>query len=335
MKTALSIILTAALALAAAAQDDDYPSLPHSLYRSGQRVLDAFAPVSARTRDSIVELDVDEDTVALGTVVDTNGLVLTKASELRAGKLTCWLPNGDEVPAQLLASDDSEDVALVRVKAAGLKPIRWATNQLTEGQWAITPGLADTPQAVGIISTLTHRVRPQRAFIGVTWNRQTSVPIVSSVQPGFGAEKAGVMAGDVILAVDGTAVTNWQEVAEILQGFRDGQTVHIRFQREKKEFDAAIKLKAPGPGQLGINAFESERESRFSGDVSLRSQGFEQAIQHDTVLEPWQCGGPLVNLNGEAIGLNIARANRVATYALPADLARKVLARLKADADKP
>ena len=36
------------------------------------------------------------------------------------------------------------------------------------------------------------------------------------------------------------------------------------------------------------------------------------------MLQPWLCGGPLVNLDGEAIGLNIARAGRVTTYALPA-----------------
>jgi S1-C subfamily serine protease len=38
----------------------------------------------------------------------------------------------------------------------------------------------------------------------------------------------------------------------------------------------------------------------------------------------------LVNLDGKAIGLNIARASRVATYALPAAMVEQVLAKLKA-----
>ena len=71
---------------------------------------------------------------------------------------------------------------------------------------------------------------------------------------------------------------------------------------------------------------------KFSDDVSLRSGGFDEVIEHDTVLEPRQCGGPLVNLDGRAIGLNIARASRVATYALPASLARQILAKLKSKA---
>ena len=64
---------------------------------------------------------------------------------------------------------------------------------------------------------------------------------------------------------------------------------------------------------------------RLAGEVSRRSQGFELAIEHDTVLQPWLCGGPLVNLNGEAIGLNIARAGRVTTYALSAKLVQGIL----------
>src|SRR5580700_11201556 len=131
MKTALLFVLSiAALAQPVLAQDEeDFPSLPRNRYRSGQQVLDAFGPVSTQTRNSIVEIDVNEDTVALGAVVDAGGLVLTKASEIKKGKLTCWLATGKEVDAQLLAFDDDNDVALLRVvKANGLKPIQWATN---------------------------------------------------------------------------------------------------------------------------------------------------------------------------------------------------------------
>ena len=326
----LLVLLSAGLAQAALAQSEaEYPELPRARYHSGQDVLNAFAPISAKTSNSIVELNVKENTVALGVVVDTNGLVLTKASEIKSGKLTCWLASGKEVEAQLLAVDDDDDVALVRVKAEGLKPIQWAQSQVVEGQWAITPGLADTPQAVGIISTLPHRIRPQRAFIGVTFDLSGKRLTIDALEPGFGAEKAGLKHGDVVLKVDDRTVTNRTQVIEILQEFRQGQKVHIVYQREEQELDANIELMAPKTGQDRSDSFANEGESRMSGDVSLRSEGFEEAIEHDTVLEPWQCGGPLVNLDGKAIGLNIARASRFATYALPASLAQQILAKLK------
>jgi serine protease Do len=237
MKPALFLIfLSAGLTQAVLAQEEsDYPALPRARYRSGQQVLNAFAPISAQTRNSIVEVNVNEDTVALGAVVDASGLVLTKASELKTGKLTCWLANGKEAGAKLLAFDDEDDVALVRVAAKGLKPIQWATDQVVEGQWAITPGLADTPQAVGIISTLPHRIRPQRAYLGVVFPRDnSSTPTVFDLMPGYGAQEAGVKPGDIILAVDGATVTNRQQVMEILKEFRDGQSVQVRFKRDDR-----------------------------------------------------------------------------------------------------
>jgi len=65
--------------------------LPRTRFRSGDETLRAFASVSHMTRHSIVKLHVDGETVALGMVMDVNGLVLTKASEIKKGKLTCWL----------------------------------------------------------------------------------------------------------------------------------------------------------------------------------------------------------------------------------------------------
>src|SRR6266700_2362212 len=90
-------LASAALGLAllvqvASAQDAlSFLSLSRDQFRSGEEMLRAFAPVSAATRYSIVKFRVDGKTVALGAIVDTNGLALSKASELKKGKLTCWL----------------------------------------------------------------------------------------------------------------------------------------------------------------------------------------------------------------------------------------------------
>src|SRR5205823_2932727 len=44
---------------------------------------------------------------------------------------------------------------------------------------------------------------------------------------------------------------------------------------------------------------------------------------------PSQCGGPLVGLQGKALGLNIARAGRVVSYAVPSDVVVGLLSDLK------
>jgi serine protease Do len=310
------------------------PTLPRNRYRSGRETLRAFAPVSEATRYSIVKLYGDSGPVALGTVVDTNGLALTKASEIKHDKMKCWVAGGKEVDAELVAVDEEEDLALVRVHAEGLKPIQWATEEPWVGQWAITPGIEETPHAVGIISALSRKIRPQRAYIGVQFGGDLQTPKIEQVTPGLGADKAGLKAGDVIVAVNSTVVTNREQVVEALSEFREGQTVTLRVQREAENLEMKVQMMQPGPDQVRSGFFPQPRVGRMAGPVSDRARGFEQAIEHDTVLQPWLCGGPLVDLEGKALGLNIARAERVTTYALPAKLVQRVLEDLKAKPER-
>jgi serine protease Do len=325
----LALALGMLAQLAGAQGSQVSPTLPRNRFRSGEATLRAFAPVSEATRYSIVKFNVNGETVALGTVVDTNGLVLTKASELKKGKLTCWLATEKEVDAEVIGIDDEEDVALVRVHAPGLKPIQWAGSAVAVGQWAITPGIAETPQAVGIISALPRRIRPQRALIGIQFDYSSSKPRIEDILPGLGAEKAGLKPGDIIVAINAVVVTNREQVVEAVHEFREGQTVKLRVQRLETQFTAEVRLMVPRAGELSGGAYAPQRLNRLVGEVSRRAEGFEQAIEHDTVLQPWLCGGPLVNLDGKAIAINIARASRVSTYALPAKLAKRILDDLK------
>ena len=75
-------------------------------------------------------------------------------------------------------------------------------------------------------------------------------------------------------------------------------------------------------------------QQNLGGPLSSRRSGFQSVLQHDTVLRPEQCGGPILNTKGQAIGINIARATRVASYALPASVIVEVIDEMKIrDAD--
>jgi serine protease Do len=325
------LLLLAAVAFAP--QPAAGQALPRYRFRSGEEVLRAFAPIAAETRFSIIKLEVDGETVALGAVVETNGLAITKASELKPGKLTCWLASDKKVDAELVAVDETADVALVRVHAQGLKPIQWAEEEVHPGQWAVTPGIATTPNAVGIVSALPRRIWRQRALIGVQFDFTTSKPKIEEVLSGLGAQKAGLKSGDVITGLNGTTVTNRDQIVETLRDFRAGQTVKLRVQRDEQEFEAQVRMMPPSAVRLADEPDAPLGGDRIVGEVSTRAEGFEQVIEHDTVLHPWLCGGPLVDLDGKAIGLNIARASRVSTYALPSRLVKRILKDLEAKAE--
>ena len=64
---------------------------------------------------------------------------------------------------------------------------------------------------------------------------------------------------------------------------------------------------------------EFNRNQMMSGKTSDRRNGFPEVIQHSIPLAPNAMGSPLLNLRGDVVGINIARADRVTTYALPAE----------------
>jgi serine protease Do len=303
--------------------------------RSGGEMLRAFNPIALSNRLSVVQLTVAGKAVALGTMMDTNGLALTKASEFSPGDLIqARLADGREVSAKLLVSDEDSDLGLVKIDADGLVPVGWAPGEVTVGQWAVTPGIRSNPEAIGIVSVPARRILPKRALIGVRLDfGATGGARIAGLMPGMGAEAAGLQAGDTILTVNNAVIAGAEDLMTVLGSYREGQTVNLRVRRGTEEFTASIPMKPERVETRGRGSERQERMNRMGGALSRRAEDFQLAIQHDTVLLPWQCGGPVTDLEGRAMGLNIARAGRVASYALPAPLVRQVFQELRKEAD--
>jgi serine protease Do len=53
-------------------------------------------------------------------------------------------------------------------------------------------------------------------------------------------------------------------------------------------------------------------------EISKLSSGFGAVVAHDGITRPEQMGGPVVDLEGRVVGMNIARYDRTATHAIPA-----------------
>ena len=64
------------------------------------------------------------------------------------------------------------------------------------------------------------------------------------------------------------------------------------------------------------------------GSQLSEKRNFPTILQHDTVIKPTDCGGPLVDLDGRVVGINVARAGRVESYALPSEVVVPLLADL-------
>lgn len=290
--------------------------------RNSNQVLAAFHPVVSKVRHATVELKRAGERVAMGGIVDANGLIVTKASLLYAGEddspLVVEMANGDQyLSTEIAAVDKDNDLALVRIDARNLPVMEFASSsEPAIGSLLATSGLEELPVAIGVYGLGPHEIAMKNAMLGVMLSREPGPAKVDMVVEKSAAALAGIVAEDVILAVNDTEVTSSDQLIQTVRTYKPGDSLRVKLKRDDKEMSLSVILGewVAGPGQA-----RHEFQNHLGGELSTRRSGFPAVFQHDSYLQPEQCGGPIVNLDGEVVGLNIARAGRVATYAIPGD----------------
>ena len=298
-----------------------------SIGKNHDSVKEAFADAVKLARRSTVIVKVNGRRKSLGTVVDDDGYILTKASELSPGKLTCQLAGREVVPAKLIGLVSSHDLAMLKIDRKDLVSVRWNNLSLPEiGSWLATCNLTHEPLAVGVVSVGARPIRREHSVLGIEMQQGGTNPIVTNVMEGSGAAEAGLQIDDLILSVNGKRVQTQFSLQTTIRGYRPGDSVRIGLQRGEEEVEVRAKLGRIDDFDPSVIEFQSFVGSK----LSVRRSGFPSAIQHDTVLLPNQCGGPVVDLDGRFVGINIARADRTASYLVPAVSIRPLIKDLKA-----
>jgi serine protease Do len=276
-----------------------------------------YREVVAEARASTVRVLSDGKPVALGAVVDHQGHVLTKASQLK-GDVT--VQPADDAPreAKIVGVHEPFDLALLKVDGRGLTPVRWRRGgALPVGSLLATPGPDQDAVAVGVVSVAPRRPVEARGFLGVGHEMTEAGVQVTEVVPGTAASAAGIEVGDVIQKVDDIPIDTSMKLVEAVGNHKPGDKIVLQIQREGKSLrkEAALGTRQMAGARIQRYNFMDRMGSR----LSERRDGFPYVLQHDSVLKPEHCGGPLVDLSGDAVGVNIARAGRVASYAVPAE----------------
>ena len=106
-------------------------------------------------------------------------------------------------------------------------------------------------------------------FWGLT--KPSPLPVIGQVMSGYPAEKAGVVAGDRITAINGASVNTWEEMAGVIHKY-PGQQVALAVLRNKAAISIKITPKkdaSSGVGLIGIvPSIETEKVGLFEA-VSL------------------------------------------------------------------
>jgi len=311
-------------------------SAQNGLERTSPAVLGAFRDVVAKPGESTVRVLCDGREAALGVVVDPAGWVLTKASLLARTKLSVRLKNGKSFEAKLVGVEDKNDLAMLKLEgASGLKAIQWAPSKSAEpGDFVASVGTGSLPVAIGVVSVETRKPAPREmsmmtpdpnaGFLGVFIEDGKIGPVLR-VQPGGPASKGGVKDGDIVLRVAGRPIPDPDTLMATIQKYRPGDEITMKVKRGDDTPTLKVTL-----GKRPVTMLErGDKMNRMGSDLSARRGGFPVILQHDTVIKPGDCGGPLVDLQGKALGINIARAGRTESYAIPSEAVQELITPLK------
>ena len=339
----VTAMLAAVTAAPAAAQDrptrrpfrDDRPNG----FRENPRVLAAFREVVAQPSRSVVRVRADGRDVALGTVVGSDGWVLTKHSEIPedAAELAVLVRGVRAVGAKIVGVEPKYDLAMLKVDATDLTPIAWGDSKAAGvGELLASPGPALEPVAVGVLSVAARNVRardlpppsvPANAgYLGVSLEEDQGGARIVMVSPKSAAEKAGLKVGDIVTLIADTSIIDAETMVNTIQRHKPGDVVTIKIRRDGRPGEVRATLdKRPADPSFDRRDYQN----RLGGALSNRRGGFPQVLQHDMALKPSDCGGPVVDLDGKAVGINIARAGRVESYAIPADAVQRLIPDLR------
>lgn len=302
--------------------------------KRNEQELRRYRPVTRNASNSVVELRLAGEQRSLGVVMSRDGYIMTKASELDdAVKPECVLPDGRRIRLRKVAVDRAFDLLLLKAEAR-LTPVEWSTKGPPEpGRMLISTDGQGNPMLPGVVSV---KARPlassQKGFLGVSLRDSNygGVQVMEVIRSGA-AFRAGIQKDDVVLSIDGQRMTSVSQMVRKVGGIAPNSDVKVVVLRDNQQRNVDVVLTPRFVPEYGEEVFLSrynDRENRGKY-ASLNNSGYPDAIQTDTDLYPHQAGGPVYDLSGKAVAMNISRSARVVSYAIPARSVLKVYDQLR------
>jgi serine protease Do len=257
--------------------------------------------------------------VSTATIATADGYFLTKSSDTpKWADFRFLSADGAEVKAREVRRDPGLDLVLGQIigRPKATAP-RWGESKsVSMGQWLVGAKNSGVDARHGVMSAARRKIDGHGAGMGVFMEDASDKSGVRIVDVGTDspAENAGLKKNDVLLSIGGEIIKVREQVKEVISRLQPGEEVEVSYRRAGKESKCVVRL-----------ASKTKIDSNWSGEdyanggVSVRTDAFPEVLQHDIPLGAADMGGPLVNLFGHIIGINIARVDRITTFALPVE----------------
>jgi serine protease Do len=303
--------------------------------KSNKQFLLAFQNAVDEATKSTVSVLCDGKQVSLGTIVGTDGFILTKNSQLTGDKITCKLKDGRTFDAKVIGVKDDFDLAMLKIDPKGLPAVKLiSSKEAPVGNWLASAGTGDDPIAVGVMSVASRNLgrdgprdtrNPKRGFLGIQMKPAENGVTITDVTRRSPASKAGLKVDDKIVAVEGELIDSPDAMQQAMSKTKAGDTITLKIMRGDKEVELKATLEK-------VPADRADVQNNMGTDVaplSDRRNGFPTFFQHDSLVPAKECGGPVCDLDGHVVGINIARVGRTETYAIPSEVITPLLADLE------
>ena len=283
------------------------------------RLAEQFAELESRLDDACIEITSNtpdgEELTICGTLIRGTPLIVSKSSMVQG---TPKIIEGEtETELVIVKRDADNDLILLKspeTSEAGVD-LSSATGELPNaGSFLITPD-ASGDGWISVIGSpiFASRKQQSRGYLGVIPEdyKNRGGAILKEVTRGGAADQAGLKAGDIVTKLNDTAITRHMEMRRFLGSMDPNTTIVALVTRGEEELEIPITL-----GIFPTNSNHVADQMKKSG----RRDGFEKVFSHDADLMPEECGGPLFDLDGNFLGLNIARNSRVRSYAITPEI---------------
>lgn len=292
---------------------DQLVNLPKQFSDLESKLDDACVEISSKLSDG-------EELVIVGTLIKATPFIVSKNSMV--GQNPSFNISDSDVKLKIVARDYENDLVLLEAptqNSAGIDISPQADEVPNIGSFLISPE-ASGPGLISIISTkaFTSRKQQSRGYLGVmpADYEDKGGAVLREVTEDGAAERAGLTVGDVVTKLNETAITTHMDMRRFLGTLDPNATVVAKIRRGEKELEKTIRL-----GAFPSSSNHAADQMNKSG----RRDGFSKVIPHDADLKPANCGGPLFDLNGNFVGLNIARNSRVRSYAIPRSIIQQLV----------
>jgi S1-C subfamily serine protease len=193
--------------------------------------------------------------------------------------------------------------------------------------------VAEATSYMGIFSHILEMGTPsvhatsQVTSLGLTTEQLDSGLKIAAIKPDTPAFESGLSPGNFIRKIDNRPIRTRADLTAFLDCCEVGEKVTVEIAQGDSKKTHEIELISPIiiPPATGINLSKS-----VSMVPSIRRAPFPDVIVHSTPINAWDCGSPVFDINGKALGLNIAAVSPGRTIALKPKEIRAAINRLLA-----